>query len=1016
MLTALGVATVLLAGFVFGFSRIQSHQLAEDFALQADGVSQHFRDNLQEQQRALGAILAALLENAALGDALAARNRETLLRLSEPLFHRLHDEYAVTHFYFTDPDRVNLLRVHQPSRHGDTIDRATTLAAASTGRLGAGLEMGPLGTLTLRVVAAWRRDDRLLGYLELGMEVEHLVAKLPPLFGYEGAILLEKTSVTRSDWEDGMRMLGREPHWDAAPHQLVAFSTLPDLYRKLGDWRDDPAAHTLLTGGHSYRTTSTPIDDVMGRPVAQLLLLSRIDTQRRHEAHATLLSQWLYVALGGGMAVVILLLLRWSDRRMRTSQRDLDQARMEWAEAFDAVADPIFLHDAELRLLHVNRAYAELAGESAEDLRGRPYWIVFPLIGGGLASCRAASCSTVDPTAKLSVREEEIVLDDGRTFNSRAYPVQDPHGVFLYSIHILHDITQQKQADEQLRLTAVAFDNTAEGIIITDDQANICAVNRAFTAITGYSAQEATGRNPAFLQSDHHDPAFYSAMWLALQQTGHWQGEIWNCRKDGAAYPEWLSISSVRTEQGTLSHYVGVFADLSDIRQTQHELNHLVHHDPLTGLPNRLLLTDRLQHALLAAQREGQMVALVILSLDRFKAVNETLGHRIGDTVLTAIARRLQHALRAPDTLARPLVRRDDMQSINLARLSGDEFAVVLERIRSADDVAKITTRLLETIAEPISTGDGETVITASAGISLFPDDGECAERLLQRADTAAHTAKLAGGNVSHFFSAELGRAAEERFQLLADLRRGLAQQELVVYYQPQYLLRDSRLMGFEALVRWQHPTKGLVAPAAFIPAAEDSGLIVPLGQWVLAQACHQAALWQRSGRQLQVAVNVSPRQFHQPDLVRQVAALLHDTGLEPSRLELEITESCIMENAEETVRILDELKGLGVGLAVDDFGTGYSSLSYLKRFPVDKLKIDRSFVMDIQRGNDDCAITRAILALAHGLNLTTIAEGVETEAQRDLLDELGCEQMQGFLVGRPMPVEDIDELLAARD
>ena len=562
------------------------------------------------------------------------------------------------------------------------------------------------------------------------------------------------------------------------------------------------------------------------------------------------------------------------------------------------------------------------------------------------------------------------------------------------------------RSDTRLRQAATLFESSQEGVIITDLEAHILTVNRAFSEITGYVEEEVIGQKPSLLCSGRQDPSFYQEMWAALIESGHWRGEIWNRRKSGELYPQILGISTVYDSQGRPTHYVGVMTDISQLKQSEARLDHLVHYDPLTHLPNRRLLQTRLQHALDHAERQGHRVAALFIDLDRFKTVNDSLGHPAGDALLVALTRRLGERLRDDDTLG---------------RLGGDEFLLLLEHLQRPEDAATVAQDLLRLLEQPFRLPSGhEIYIGASVGISLYPDDGDSVTDLVKHADVAMYQAKQEGSSTYRFYTREMTRTANERLSLEARLHRALAADELRLYYQPQFATQSRRLIGCEALVRWLSPEEGLVAPARFIPLAEETGLIVPLGDWVLRTACTQAKQWLDGGwPELRIAVNLSGRQLRVPDLVERVAATLAETGLPSEHLKLELTESMLMGEGEgeQTVALLHALKALGLRLSIDDFGTGYSSLAYLKRFPIDELKIDRSFVQDIPEDQNDMEIAAAIIAMARNLSLKVIAEGVETQEQLDFLKRQGCHACQGYLLGRPVPADEFARvLLGARE
>jgi diguanylate cyclase (GGDEF)-like protein/PAS domain S-box-containing protein len=562
------------------------------------------------------------------------------------------------------------------------------------------------------------------------------------------------------------------------------------------------------------------------------------------------------------------------------------------------------------------------------------------------------------------------------------------------------DVTEHRMREEKLRQAAAVFESTVEGVLITDARGCITAINRAFTDITGYGEAEILGKYPSVMKSGRHDADFYQAMWDELNSRGNWRGEIWNKRKSGAIYPQWLTISVVLDEHSQISHYVGVFSDISSIKRSEEELNRLAYHDVLTGLPNRLLLLDRINHAIRRAGRSGSRFALLFIDLDRFKNINDTLGHQTGDDLLKTVAERIQKRLRAEDTLS---------------RLGGDEFILLMEDTANERQAAHLARDLLRLLSQPYHIAGHDIFLSASIGISLHPEDGNDAETLIKHADTAMYRAKEGGRNGYQFYTREQSVAAFQRFSLEAALHRALERNEFELHYQPQVNLDGGRVTAMEALLRWRHPELGLIPPDQFIPVAEDTGLILPIGDWVLETACREAQRCnQLCGEQLAVAVNLSPLELQRGDPVRRVKRVLAETGLAPGQLELEITESSAMRRGEESIAMLHELTALGVKLAIDDFGSGYSNLGYLKRLPVSTLKIDRVFIRDLPDDAEDAAITRAIIALGHSLNLRVLAEGVETPAQREFLRQQGCDMLQGFLVARPMPAADVARLIRA--
>lgn len=555
------------------------------------------------------------------------------------------------------------------------------------------------------------------------------------------------------------------------------------------------------------------------------------------------------------------------------------------------------------------------------------------------------------------------------------------------------EIVDRRNAESNLRLAANVIRSSNEAILITDPKANIVEVNDAFCEVTGYSREEVMGENPRIMQSGRHDRAFWQEMWHTLQTTGQWKGEVWDRRKNGEIFPKLISIGTVHDDDGKVAHYVGIFSDISRIKQTERRLQYLAHHDPLTGLANRVLFRERLDRAIKNAEPNRDSVALLFIDLDGFKTINDTLGHPVGDEMLAKVAQRLVGSVRGKDTVA---------------RMGGDEFTLVLAEFSGLRSIDFISRKIIKKLAEPYQVANRTVYITASIGIALYPNDGTDADRLLQNADTAMYHAKAQGKNGFAYFSQELNQKASERFELETALREALLRDEFVLYYQPQVDLRARRVVGCEALIRWNHPQKGMLSPIRFIELAEETGLIKPMGEWVMRAACEQAGLWRAQGLPpLRVAVNVSGGQVTGDEIIEDVRHILSDTRMEASLLDIEITESTLMKDADTAIEILRDLKGLGVGLSIDDFGTGYSSLSQLKRFPVDKLKIDKSFVEHLETDQDDAAIVRAIIAIGHNLKLRVMAEGVENNRQLALIRESGCDEVQGYYFSRPVPAVD---------
>ncbi len=565
----------------------------------------------------------------------------------------------------------------------------------------------------------------------------------------------------------------------------------------------------------------------------------------------------------------------------------------------------------------------------------------------------------------------------------------------LVNGELKEEIVERQKVEQDLRLASKYLEITQEALVITDPSGTILEVNEAFVEMAGFSRSEVLGENPRVLKSGRHDKKFYEEMWRALLEEGHWQGEIWDRRKNGEVYPKWISISAVRNKDGEITNFVALSTDITASKEAEEKLEKLAHYDPLTGLANRLLFHYRLEHDLAMAGRRKWDLGLILLDLDGFKEVNDTLGHPAGDQLLIQVSERLQGSVRESDTVA---------------RLGGDEFVVILTNIQKENDLAMLGQKILDALRAPYEL-DGERVeISASLGIAVYPDDGKDANLLLKNADTAMYHAKDDGKGRIQFYTEAMTKKAAARFRLAADLRTALENEEFLVYYQPKLSLMDGRIVGLEALVRWKSNGE-IIPPFKFIPVAEETGIITEIGEWVLRQACIQTKKWHEEFPELRISVNLSGKQFSSKGLVEMVDSVLKETGLDPGKLELEITETVIMSDVDATIESLWQLKKLGLVLSVDDFGTGYSSLSYLKRFPIDVLKVDRSFVMDITEDANDRAVVKAIVSLGIQLKMKVIAEGVETIEQLTILKSIDCHEMQGYLVSPPVPAEEFYKL-----
>ncbi len=680
----------------------------------------------------------------------------------------------------------------------------------------------------------------------------------------------------------------------------------------------------------------------------------------------------------------------------------MDDDQQDYRSLFDNAVEGMYRTSPDGRYLAANDALARIYGyDSARQLMSELTDIAASLYVN--PRDRERFQAALEGTNAVHDFVARVRRKDGTQIwiNENARSVLAEDGSLKWYEGFVQDVTERVKADERLRLAASVFDTAAEAIMVLNDEFCVTAVNPAYSAITGYTGWDVIGGMPPFIEWGQADPEYprigMAALRRALDLNGRWTAEQWNRKKSGERYAEHLSVVPIPSVAGQASRYLVVFSDVTQRKLDEERIRYQASYDQLTGLPNRALFMDLLAKSLSQAERDGEMVGLMFVDLDGFKMVNDTMGHDMGDLLLQEVAARLKRCMRSSDTVA---------------RLGGDEFTVLMPYMKDFRNAPRVAERITETLRAPFTLNGKEAFISASIGITTFPNDAVDAATLLKNADAAMYRAKEQGKQHFQFFTAEMNAEIEERLIMINGLNMALERNEFVLHYQPKIDLENGRLTGAEALLRWHHPELGIVPSARFIPIMEESGLIGQVSEWVIEAACRQHRAWRDDGLDIKVAVNLSVRQLRQPGLARTVAEVLERAGVEPEGLELEITESMLMKDTENAVRTLRDLADMGVRLAMDDFGTGYSSLSYLKRFPLHTIKIDRSFINNIATDPDDYEIIRTIISMGHSLRRRVVAEGVETHQQLDILRELGCDEIQGYLLSPAIPADDLVRLI----
>lgn len=1014
ILLPLGVVLiVLILGFIYAYMHQEKIYTQKHIGDQFLSAKQALDTSIQTEKDKLSAILTSIVANPELKHTMMAGDRNTLLKQSEDFFNTLQDKYQITHFYFHGPDRVNFLRMHKPDRYGDMINRFSALQAELTGKPASALETGPLGLFTLRVVFPWYENNKLIGYVELGEEIEHIYSRIKNVLNIDLSVLIDKRILSRRDWEIGMNMLKRKAEWDLMPNSVIAYTTMSDNKKSV-------FTHFMGNSSRGEITVEIEKDEQIFIPyilplvnegeknkeIGSMLFIRDVTDIKEYSKHNFLRIIWFGSGIGGILLLLFFLLTRRTEQKIESSKKALVKSEARFRTLVENSSDLIWEVDANGHYTYVSPKVKDLLGYEVSEVMGKTPFELMPEDEAerisekftAIVKERSPIVSTVNANRH---KDGQIVF-----METSGIPIIAKDGNLIGYRGIDRDITEWKQADDALKKVTerfvLHFEQSPLAIIEWDTDLKVTAWNPAAETTFGYTKAEAMGHSAEELILTENVKPDIDKVWASLfSNEGGYRHTNKNITKEGKhIICDWYNTPLI-DKSGQVIGVISISEDVTEKKRYEERMTHMAYYNALTDLPNRFLLKDRLEQECRNADRYKYIVAVLYLDIDNFKNVNETLGYVIGDMLLKAVAERFKESLRKSDTVA---------------HFSADEFAIIIPRLKEVDNIKYVLESTLEQFKQSFKILDHTLFVTLSMGYSFYPLDATDPDILLRNADTAMHQAKKLGYNQQIHYDSTMTDQATRHRTMHNGLIQALKKNEFVLYYQPQIDMKTGLMTGLEVLVRWQHPEDGIISPAEFIPVAEDTGLIIEVGEWVLRTACRQAKSWQDQGfTPLIMAVNLSSRQFKEKDFSKTVIKIIHETGLDPEYVELELTESILIEDGDLVYKALNDFKKAGIRLALDDFGTGYSSLSYLKRFPIDKLKIDRSFVTDVVRNQNDAALVRAMISMAWALGLRTIAEGVETKEQLEFLKSEGCEEIQGYLAGKPVPTEEIQNLLKNR-
>ncbi len=908
------VLVILMSGFIFSFTDQEKEYTMKTVGEQFLAAKRALSTAVKVDTEKLSAALEIIDGNPKLKRAMMAGDRDALLKQSALLFNTLREKYGITHFYFHRPDRVNFLRVHQPGRYGDSINRVSALQAEATGKLASALETGPLGLFTLRVVFPWYENEKLIGYVELGEEIEHLYKRIKDVINLDLYVTIDKRILSRKDWESGMKMLGRKAEWDFMPESVIAFTTVAEnnatiLKHIMQSANLKSEAMELLWDERIFKTYSLPLTNAgqTDLEIGKIHFLRDVTDIKKHSFHHILYAIGLGIAISGMLLLFFFLLIHRIEKILVHSKNDLVQSEARFRSLVESSSDWIWEVDAKGNFIYSSPNVKETLGYEVDEIIGTTPFERMPEEEAKRVSEEFISISK--ERRPFSGLENTNRHKNGRVviMETAGVPIIDEEGTLIGYRGVNRDITKRKHAEEALKKETerfvLHFDQSPLAIIEWDTDFKVAEWNPAAERIFGYTKTEAKGRAAMDLIIPENVKNHVSEIWASLlSEEGGYRSTNENITKEGNLITcEWYNTPLIN-EKGRVIGVASMAVDVTEQKRVEERITHMAYYDTLTGLPNRTLFKDRLEQDCRIADRSKRFVGILFMDIDHFKDINDTLGHLVGDLFLQAVAERLKEGFRASDTVS---------------RLGGDEFAVIIPELKHAEDIKHVIESVIDRFKVPFNILDRELFVTFSIGCSYYPIDDTNADNLLRNADTAMYQAKALGRNRYQRYNIEMTNQANMNLSLQNGLRRAVKEGEFVLHYQPQIDIKSGVMTGVEALVRWLHPEEGMISPAQFIPVAEETGLIVSMGEWILRTACKQAKAWQEQGLpHITMAVNLSSRQFKEEGFVQSVIEIINEAGVEPKYIELELTESILMENMNSVSQTLDDFKKEGISLS----------------------------------------------------------------------------------------------------